>query len=247
MQTDRQDQWIATSLGQHLLEQEQQIYDVAVADLFGFHAVQIGLTQINCLKDSRISNVFFAGNNQGHLLCESSFLPFAENSIDLLCLPHALEFSDNPHQTLREGSRVLVPEGHLILTVFNPFSAWGVRKFFTKKNYYPYCGNFFSISRIKDWLALLDLEVVEAQFFSYELPISNEKWYQRFSFIGKIGDRWWPAMGGQYIIIAKKRVVNVNLLKPKWKHSLLQSGLAIGGRKKRDAQRVMKKEQNREI
>ena len=46
-----------------------------------------------------------------------------------------------------------------------------------------------------------------------------------------MGSKWWPMMGGQYVIVAKKRVVNITLLKPKWKRSLLQSGLVIGGHK----------------
>jgi len=129
---------------------------------------------------------------------------------------------------------VLVPEGYLILTVFNPFSAWGVRKLLTKTKPYPYCGQFFSALRIKDWLALLGLELVEIQSFGHELPISNEKWGQRFSFFGKLGKKWWPMMGGQYVVVAKKRVVNINLLKPNWKRNLLQSKLAISGQKKRD-------------
>ena len=96
MQTHTQETWLDTALGQDLLAHEQQIYNLAVANVFGFHAVQVGLPQINCLTNSRIPNVIFAGNNNGHLLCESSYLPFAESSIDLLCLPHALEFSENP-------------------------------------------------------------------------------------------------------------------------------------------------------
>ena len=41
-------------------------------------------------------------------------LPIASNSIDLLLLPHVLEFSVNPHQILREVQRVLMPDGHAV-------------------------------------------------------------------------------------------------------------------------------------
>lgn len=241
MQTHIQDIWLDTTLGKLLLGHEQSIYDLAVGDVFGFHAVQVGLPQVNCLKNSRIPNIISAGNTTGHIRCESGYLPFAENSIDLLCLPHALEFSENPHQTLREAARVLLPEGYLILTGFNPFSAWGIKKFITKKHSYPWHGHFFSFSRIKDWLALLGLEFVEAQFFCYELPINNEKWLKRFSFVDKVGAKWWPKMGGQYVIIAKKRVVNITLLRPKWKRSLLQPGLVLGGHKKHETKNTRKK------
>lgn len=244
MQALIQNIWVESTLGQRFLAHEQQVYDQAVADVFGYYAVQVGFPRVNCLKSSRIPNIIFAGNHTGHLRCESTYLPFAENSIDLLCLPHALEFSENPHQTLREAFRILRPEGYLILTGFNPFSAWGIRRFFAKKNTYPWCGHFFSLSRIKDWLALLGLEFVEAQFFGYTLPINNERWYQRFSFMGKVSEKWMPRMGGQYVIVAKKRVVNVHLLKPNWKRSLLKQGLVVGGQKKHEPQNRMKKDKS---
>ena len=231
MQPFTQKIWFETTLGQRLLSREQAIYDRAVGDVFGFYAVQVGSPQINCLQQSRIPNLIATGNTTGDVHCESSYLPFAESSIDLLCMPHVLEFSDNPHQTLREAARVLVPEGYVILTGFNAMSFWGLNKRMIKAHRYPWHGQFFSLSRIKDWLALLGLEFVEAQFLSHEVPINNEKWLKRLSFIEKMGSKWWPMMGGQYVIVAKKRVVNITLLKPKWKRSLLQSGLVIGGHK----------------
>ncbi|MDE0926405.1 MAG: methyltransferase domain-containing protein [Methylophilaceae bacterium] len=231
MQTYTQEAWFESTLGQSLLDYEQPIYDHAVSDLFGFYAVQIGLPQVDCLKNSRIPHIIIAGNATGHIRCESDYLPFAESSIDLLCMPHALEFSANPHQTLREAARVLVPEGYLIMTGFNPFSFWGLKRLLRKKKGYPWGGQFFSLLRIKDWLALLGLEFVQAEFFCHELPINNETWLKRFSIISKIGAKWWPMMGGQYVIVAKKRVVNITLLKPKWKQRLLQPGLAVSGQK----------------
>ncbi len=240
MQTHTQETWLETILGKNLLRHEQSIYDIAVGDVFGFYAVQVGFPQLNCLKNSRIPNLISAGDTTGDLHCDSSYLPFAESSIDLLCLPHALGFSENPHQTLREAARVLMPEGYLILTGFNPISAWGIRQLFTKKQTYPWQGRFFSLSRIKDWLALLGLEFVEVQFFGYELPLNNGKWLNRFSFVGKIGARWWPMMGGQYIIVAKKRVVHITLLKPKWRRSLLRPGIIASGHKKHETQKSRK-------
>lgn len=226
--------WLETTLGKQLLLQEQAIFDTAVSDVFGFHAVQINFPALDCLRNSRIPTTLTAGKGAGHLHCESTFLPFAENSIDLICLPHVLEFSDNPHQTLREVSRVLVPEGYLVMSVFNPYSMWGIRKLFSKKQHYPWVGQFFPLYRIKDWLALLGLEFVEVQFFNHAPPINSERWLKRFGFIRKIGRLWWPMAGGQYIVVAKKRVVNITLLKPNWKKSLLRPDLVVGGHKKHE-------------
>lgn len=232
MQKTAQEIWLETTLGQHLLQFEQQKYDAAVGDIFGFNAVQIGLPQINSLKNSRIPHILYADVVAGELRCESDYLPFAESCIDLLCLPHALEFSENPHQTLREAARVLVPEGYLLLTGINPMSAWGVKNLVTKDIDYPWHGNFFTMSRIKDWLALLGLEFVEAQFCCYAPPINDEKWLKRFAFVDKMGAKWWPMMGGLYFIVAKKRVVNMTLLKPNWKRNSLKSRLVVSSHKK---------------
>ena len=222
-----QQNWFNSTLGQYVLGREQAMYDETVGDIFGFNALQLGLLPLDTLKNSRIPHLLRVGNTEGDANCESDYLPFAESCIDLLCLPHVLEFSRNPHQTLREAERVLVPEGHLIITGFNPMSAWGFIQTVNKKESYPWHGHFFTLSRIKDWLALLGLEFISGQMNGYELPINDEKWLKRFAFMDKTGDKWWPMMGGLYFIVAKKRVVNMTLLKPNWKNNSLKSRLAV--------------------
>lgn len=224
--------WLNSTLGQYLLAREQAMYDETVGDIFGFHALQLGLSSLDALKNSRIPHLLRVGNRDGDANCESDYLPFAESSIDLLCLSHVLEFSRNPHQTLREAERILVPEGHLIITGFNPISAWGIKRTLSKNAAYPWCGHFFTLSRIKDWLALLGLEFVSGQINGYELPINDEKWLKRLAFMDKTGDKWWPMMGGFYFIVAKKRVVNLTLLKPNWKQNSLKSRLAVSSNPK---------------
>ena len=230
--------WLETTLGQYVLAREQTMFDAVVSDIFGFNALQLGLLQLDALKSSRIPHLLHVGNREGDALCESDYLPFAESCIDLVCLPHVLEFSRNPHQTLREAERVLVPEGHLILTGFNPISAWGIKQVLTKDKSdaqaedYPWQGHFFTLSRIKDWLALLGLEFVSGSMNAYEPPINDEKWLKRFICMDKMGEKWWPMLGGIYFIVAKKRVVNMTLLKPSWKKNALQQRLAVSSNPK---------------
>jgi len=47
-------------------------------------------------------------------------LPFPSNSLDLAVLPPALELARDPHDTLREVERVLVPEGRVVIAGVNP-------------------------------------------------------------------------------------------------------------------------------
>ena len=236
MQILTQHDWLNSTLGQYLCAREQAMYDEVVADIFGFNALQLGLLQMDTLNNSRIPNLLRVGNREGDALCESDYLPFTDSCIDLLCLPHVLEFSRNPHQTLREAERVLVPEGHLIITGFNPISAWGAKQVLAKDANYPWCGHFFTLSRIKDWLALLGLEFVSGHMHCYEPPINDQKWLNRFEFMYKLGDKWWPMMGGLYFIVAKKRVVNITLLKPNWKNNALKSRFAVSNPKSKPSQ-----------
>lgn len=209
-------EWLETPLGQNVLDHERAMFDAAVVDLFGFNAVQLGLPGVDLLRQCRIPHRFNASANQGRLRCDFGQLPLATGSIDLLLLPHVLEFSRTPHQVLRDAERTLVPEGHLVISGFNPVSLWGVRHSLYKRAGYPWNGNFIPLMRMKDWLALLGLEVVAGRMACYAPPCKNGRWLKRMEWMDKAGDRWWPMMGGVYFLVAKKRVAGMRLIRPQW-------------------------------
>lgn len=239
-----QQSWVRTSLGKYLLKKEQELYDQAVVDLFGFNALQMGFLQMDLLKNSRIPNRFKSSefvkeSIENHLRCSDDFLPFADMSLDLLVLPHRLEFSERPHQTLREAERVMMPEGHLLISGFNPFSSWGVksslnkklsgRKTFAKKfpHSYPWCGEFISLVRMKDWLKLLGFEIVSVQMTCHAAPFERAARHKRLTWVSRLSERCCTMLGGVYFIVAKKRVVGMTPLKPNWKKSPLKSALVV--------------------
>jgi len=225
MSIDSEQAWLATPAGAYLLEQEQRLFDEAVSNVFGFNALQLGMHEMDLLRNCRIPFLFKASRDNGLVHCEPDHLPFSGNSLDLILLPHTLEFSDNPHQALREAERVLVPEGHVMITGFNPISPWGLRRFVSKRQSYPWNGRSFSLLRIKDWLALLGFELVAGHMACYAPPCRNPVWLSKLQFMDRAGDRWWPMMGGVYFITAKKRVLGMRLLKPSWSKSKLNPGL----------------------
>jgi SAM-dependent methyltransferase len=53
-------QWLRSPAGQYLLEWEQRHLDHAVADLFGFHALQFGLPQLDGLRANRMPHRWLA-------------------------------------------------------------------------------------------------------------------------------------------------------------------------------------------
>ena len=220
MQTTQQ--WFETCLGQYLLEREQSYFDQAVADVFGYNAIQVGFPQHDFLRSNRMPLRFSVGIEKNVVLrAAPDFLPIESNSIDLVLLPHVLEFSSNPHQILREVQRVLMPEGHVIVCGFNPRSLWGVRRWFGSARYdFPWRGNFIALPRLKDWLTLLDFEMTAGRLCCYAPPFSQEKWLRRFNFMEAAGDRWWPISGGVYFLQAVKRVHGMRVIKPEWKDVL---------------------------
>jgi len=139
----------------------------------------------------------------------------------MVVMPHVLEFNENPHQILREVERVLMPEGHVIIAGFNPRSLWGVRRALGAKTGYPWRGNFISLPRMKDWLALLGFEVVSGRFACYAPPLLNPKLVKRLQFMEPAGDRWWAVCGGVYFLQAIKRVPGMRPIKPRWNEGLV--------------------------
>ncbi|HEY0665319.1 MAG TPA: methyltransferase domain-containing protein [Gallionella sp.] len=228
-------EWFATPQGRYVLAREHLYFDHTVGDIFGYNALQLGLPEHDFLQQNRMPLRFCAGNQRGNAVrLECTELPFDTDSMDLVLIPHVLEFSDNPHQVLREVERVLRPEGSLIISGFNPRSLWGVRRYFgglrngkVCRQCYPWRGRFIALSRLKDWLALLGFEVVGGRFSAYAPPFQQAAWLERSAFMEKAGDRWWAVSGGVYFLHAIKRVPGMRLIKPKWNKGLVSKLLPV--------------------
>ena len=215
------EEWIDTPLGHYLVEREQNYFDHTIADIFGYNAFQLGMPELDLLRANRIPlrcRVGLEGNV--HLRADFRDLPIATSSADLVLLPHVLEFAEHPHQILREVTRILMPEAHVVISGFNPFSLWGVRHRFHRGDEFPWRGRFITLMRVKDWLALLGFEIVGGEMACYALPSRQQKWLDRTRFMEAAGDRWWPIAGGVYFLQAVKRVRGVRLIMPKWSDRL---------------------------
>jgi len=150
------------------------------------------------------------------VLADPQWLPFPENSLDLVVLPHALEFAEDPHQLLREVHRTVRPEGQVVIAGFNPFSLFGARRYFGRGETPPWNGNFIALYRLKDWLALLGFDVTGGSLDCYVPPFAQEPWLRRCGFFEHTGDRWWPIAGGVYFLRATKKIVGMRVITPAW-------------------------------
>jgi SAM-dependent methyltransferase len=221
-------EWFATPQGHYILVREQAYFDQTVSDIFGFNAAQLGSPALDFLQNSRIPFRFNGSHQAGSAvrLCQDD-LPFACDSLDLLLMPHLLEFSEYPHQILREAQRVLVPEGHLLISGFNPNSLWGLRRALSNKSGTPWSGGFIPVRRLADWLSVLGFDVISVHFSGYAPPFSQNKWLKRCARMETVGERWWAGSGGVYYLHAVKRVHGVSLLKPQWKQGLVSRLLPV--------------------
>lgn len=243
--------WLQTPPGRYVLAWEQARIDAHVADVFGFHAVQLGLPEIDALRANRMPHRWLA---QAHeplaappgatddtadpadagatgpaapptaLLCDFDALPFASQSLDLVVLPHTLEFARDAHHTLREVERVLVPEGRVVVIGFNPTSLWGMRQWGGRWSqrlgaggngahlFLPRAGEFIAHRRLRDWLRLLSFEVEGGAFGCYRPALRSQPWLERWAWMEKAGDRWWPMFGAVYLMTAVKRVRGMRLI-----------------------------------
>ena len=248
--TDRQDAfdaWLDSAPGRYLLQWEQAQLDHTVADIFGFHALQLGVPALDALRANRMPHRWLAVDTlpapvpdapaaaeplidvdtipapleRVSLRCHVDALPFKTSSLDLVVLPHTLEMTHDPHETLREVERVLVPEGRVVICGFNSASLWGTKQRLghlrqrlggTQPLFLPRQGEFIGYRRLRDWLRLMSLEIERGRFGCYAPATRSETWLQRTAWMEKTGDRWWPVFGAVYFLVAVKRVRGMRLV-----------------------------------
>jgi SAM-dependent methyltransferase len=223
------DGWFQTPPGQYALDWERARFDAALADVFGYQALQVGLPALDALAANRMPHRWLALPGAPHapplparaaLVADSTALPFAEASLDLVALPHTLECSADPHATLREVQRVLVHEGRVAITGLNPASLWRLRRWRHlggDRRWPPEGGECIGHRRLRDWLRLLEFELESMAFGCYRPAVRGEGALTRFRWMDSMGQRWWPIFGAVYFMLAVKRTRGARLVGPAWK------------------------------
>jgi SAM-dependent methyltransferase len=232
--------WFTSVLGQRVLAEEQQCIDVLLPEMFGYHLMQLSvLPGLNLFSASSTGYQFTvnpceslcaaAGNefrkesdkdsdekiSTSSLIAHFEQLPIDADVIDVALLHHALDYSTHPHQLLREVTRALIPNGHVVLVGFNPFSLLGVghslARLFSRSDIYK--RQHLPISRLKDWFEVLDLELVYSRRGYYGLPFNG--------YYSPRVNRWLglllPLIGGFYVLVLRKNITPMTKIQTKWK------------------------------
>ncbi len=218
--------WLETPFGKALLLQEARVVEEALDGLFGEHCLQLGIwgetnTFLRFARTQRslciAEELSFGDHGQPGAIGHTHRLPVESESIDVVLLPHTLDYSDDrSHAVLREADRVLRPHGHLVVLGFKPGGLWGLRRLIPGAGLPPGATRLISDRRLSDWLQLLDMRIhgVTRYFFRWPLPgnkgQTSQAWESR-------GQRFWPELAACYMLTAQKRVFTLTPMKKPWR------------------------------
>ncbi len=240
---DSLSQWLDSPLGQSLLAAEREQLQPIISRVFGFHVLQVGCAaHHSMLKDCPVSHkIAFAPRQLGDSpvpVADNEALPLGTESIDAVVVHHALDFTPDSHQLLREAARVVVPGGKLLIIGFNPLSLWGLSRALRWRPRIPWNARFISRLRVTDWLKLLDFQLEEVRYGGYMPPVARPRVVRQAQRFERLGNRVRNPLGCFYVIVATKQVLPVNPIVERWPQlrtpvlggRLAQTGRVIAGR-----------------
>jgi SAM-dependent methyltransferase len=213
--------WLQSALGVALLQQEARVVEEALDGIFGEEFLQLGLwgenrTFMRYTRTQHCALVAESAQGSPCIVGDLHRLPVASDSIDAVLLPHTLDFSDRPHEVLREVDRVLRNDGQIIILGFKPGGLWGLRRLIPGAAMPPGADHLISDRRLKDWLQLLDMRIHGVTRYFFRWPLTGNKagrtnkWEPR-------GQAWWPELAACYMLSAQKRVSPMTPVRPLWR------------------------------
>ncbi len=218
-------EWLSSPLGKALLAQESRLVEEALNGLFGVECLQLGIwgEPRLFLRHARTQHTACIASppNAADGEPPSAFgrihrLPITSDSIDVLILPHTLDFSGRQPEILREVHRVLRSDGHLIVLGFMRGGLWGLRRLIPGAGMPPNTSDLVSESQLADWLTLLDLRIHQRTRYFFKWPLPGKRaetsrvWEER-------GRRWWPEFAACYMLTAQKRLYTMTPMRQVWR------------------------------
>jgi SAM-dependent methyltransferase len=214
--------WFQTRQGSEVLAAERAIVAPILSRLFGYHILQVGCNEeCSLIEDSPVGHkIIFAPawrSGARHPIADNEDLPLATDSMDVVVVHHALDFTDDSHRLLREVTRVLRPGGQMLIIGFNPYSLWGFWKLFKRKINIPWRGRFISKGRLSDWLQLLSLQIDSVDYGLHFLPLKYFRLLQLAPRMERFGSSINSPLGGAYFILCVKQVLPITPILPRWR------------------------------
>ncbi len=174
------------------------------------------------MQSGKFKSRFRIGPTEADAVADFEALPIETESLDLVVACHALEFVEDPYRLLREIDRVLIPEGRCIIVVFNPLGLPGLARPFRLFRGAPWCGHFYSLPRIREWLSVLGFSIEKSGWFAPPFVVAGDRWWQQSADFALTKGLFW--MGSLAALYTRKRVSRMIPLGAKWhRRSFLES------------------------
>ena len=205
--------WLLDSIGSRLIIDEQQAFSDLSISSFGNYFLQLGIwgRSNTFTHKTHIKNCFLIATysfGEIDLVADLDHLPLQDQTIDVVFLPHTLERYLNYLEILRASNNVISESGTLIALGFNPISLWGLRHWFSGKEFLSGTKRLISVNQYTHWLVDFGFRVEKIHYFHaiipqrkrYELPLKN--------------DMFNPFLCACYMITARKEMIPLTLEKP---------------------------------
>jgi SAM-dependent methyltransferase len=225
--------WYSSEVGQRVWQCEKKLLDHHLQDLFGYHLMTLGICpSLPLATMSPIHHRFSLSPlpQSNHVAaCANQYaLPVAGETVDVALLHHSLDYSEDPHQLLRETARVLIPYGHVLIFGFQRLSALGMQQLLhSKMRDDPVASHdFISVNRLHDWLKLLDFEILKSRHTVFIPPQLGESVQKKLQWFERFG---WGAQfpfGSVYFVLARKTVAGVHPITAPWEKLAMRNPLA---------------------
>lgn len=223
---DALEHWWRQPLGRELFEAESQALEPVLGKTFGYHFLNLGTSAHTTLE--HLSPIRHAMTwsprpvaDAGHslLVAEGSALPLSDDSVDVVVVHHLLDFVENPHSVLREAARVTQHKGQLVIVGFNPVSSWSACRLLHSPRRVPWGGRFIGLSRLEDWLTLLDFRIESVEYVMVRPAINRVRWLQKTHWLEGVGAL--NRFGAAYIVRAKKQVGCSTPIRRSWQKQFI--------------------------
>ncbi|MAZ39013.1 MAG: hypothetical protein CMF49_02750 [Legionellales bacterium] len=215
--------WYQTTLGQHVLADEQAQVESILADKFGYYLVEFSNMELYTFGHlSPITYKYYVKfktdttiKSDG-LIAELDAFPFIPDSLDCIILPHVLEFTKNPELILKEAWQSLRPNGYLLLLTFNPYSLMGIYKKIKQDKTFPFTGTYYSYRKLFAMLKSCDFHIDESAHCNFDLPFETKNRLKKHKLWLALAQLALPNSANVNIILARKEVGGITPIRFKW-------------------------------
>ena len=225
MQGSRLETWYQTPIGQEVANVIDGIIREPLDHTFGQSILYLG--DVVCdqwLNDSRIPFKIIASDTKlkaTQMLTAYDTLPLPERSVDLVICAHALEHTHHPETYLAELTRVLVPEGHMIIIGFNPLSFWGAARALHQVP--AFHGRYFHrAGYVHYWLTEHGCHVYDQVSCVFRPPWV--KGWRSLRVLETLGNMAGIFPGGLYVQFVRKETIQAIPIRPLFKYKTFVLG-----------------------